>query len=194
MASLGHIYVQDLSIRSVGEGLLIFLNARIDFRARAGYKICIFFQRVVPLGYYGRNLHLLPAFAKKWIQMAVSTKGYIEPRSILFRQCLESEVSQVWKSKSQQLISLQSGRLSYQQERTPFFIQYYLNFVTAAVRVGSFQKTTFWVKIAFCFFATKGHNKPAKNSSFFIFLWRQLLMLIKEKDFSSNVKVCEECV
>ena len=65
MASLGHIYVQDLSIRSVGEGLLIFLNARIDFRARAGYKICIFFQRVVPLGYYGRNLHLLPAFAKK---------------------------------------------------------------------------------------------------------------------------------
>ena len=89
MASLGHIYVQDLSIRSVGEGLLIFLNARIDFRARAGYKICIFFQRVVPLGYYGRNLHLLPAFAKKWIQMAVSTKGYIEPRSILFRQCFQ---------------------------------------------------------------------------------------------------------
>ena len=114
MASLGHIYVQDLSIRSVGEGLLIFLNARIDFRARAGYKICIFFQRVVPLGYYGRNLHLLRAFAKKkkWIEMAASTKGYIEPRSILFRQCLGLKVSQVWKSKSQQLISLQSGRLS----------------------------------------------------------------------------------
>ena len=170
MASLGHIYVQDLSIRSVGEGLLIFLNARIDFRARAGYKICIFFQKVVRLGYYGRNLHLLPAFAKKrnglkWQQALKDTLNQDQ----FSGKCLVSEVSQVWKSKSQQLISLQSGRLSY-REGTPFFIRYYLNFVTAAVRVGSFQKTTFWVKIAFCFFATKGHNKPAKNSSFFIFL------------------------
>ena len=80
MASLGHIYVQDLSIRSVGEGLLIFLNARIDFRARAGYKICIFFQRDA----------FAARFCKKKIVIAVSTKEYIEPRSISFLVRLKS--------------------------------------------------------------------------------------------------------
>ena len=134
-----------------------------------------------------------PLLQKNGLKWQQALKDTLNQDQFFSGKCLVSEVSQVWNSKLQQLISLQSGRLSY-REGTPFFIRYYLNFVTAAVRVGSFQKTTFWVKIAFCFFATKGHNKPAKNSSFFIFLWRQLLMLIKEKDFSSNVKVCEECV